>query len=82
MPKDFKASNGSKRVKYLHPVSISIEIGVLVRKMCLKMSVFTLFKKRFPPLVNDNEQGVSGGPSRKTDKIFLERKVDILLSCN
>ena len=35
----------------------------------------------FPLLVNDNEQGKSGGPSRKTDKIFIERKDDIFLSC-
>ena len=45
------------------------------------MSMFLPFSKNVPPLVNDNEQGVSGGPSRKTDKIFWERKVDILLSC-
>ena len=57
-------------MKYLHPVSILIEIGVLVRKNVLKnVYVFTLFKKR-SPLVNDNEQGVSVGPSRKTDNFF------------
>ena len=41
-----------------------------------------LEKKCFSLLVNDNEQGQSGGGvSRKTDKIFIERKDDIFLSC-
>ena len=40
-----------------------------------------LEKKCFSLLVNDNEQGQSGGVSRKTDKIFIERKDDIFLSC-
>ena len=38
-----------------------------------------LEKKCFSLLVNDNEQGQSGGVSRKTDKIFIERKDDIFL---
>ena len=40
-----------------------------------------LEKKCFSLLVNDNEQGQSGGVSRKTDKIFTERKDDIFLLC-
>ena len=40
VPAGFKASNGSQRVKYLHPVSILIETRVLVTKKCLKMSIF------------------------------------------
>ena len=43
-----------------------------------------LEKKCFSLLVNDNDQGQSGGGggvSRKTDKIFIERKDDIFLSC-
>ena len=40
VPAGFKASNGSQRVKYLHPVSILIEIRVLVTKKCLKISIF------------------------------------------
>ena len=36
--------------EYLHPVSILIEIGVLVRKKCVqKCLFFSLMKKRFPP---------------------------------
>ena len=67
----------------MHPVSILIEIGVLVRKKCVqKCLFFSLVKKRFPPLVNDdNEQRPSGGPSRKSNKIFSEKKDDTLLLC-
>ena len=72
VPAGFKASNGSQRVKYLHPVSILIEIRVLVTKKCLKMSIFQPCQKTFPPLVNDNEQGLSEAPLTKTDKIFEE----------
>ena len=36
VPAGFKESNGSQRVKYLHPVSILIEIRVLVTKKCLR----------------------------------------------
>ena len=66
VPGDFWALNGSQRVKYLHPVSILIKIGVLVRKKCVqKCLFFSLVKKRFPPLlVNDNESGPSEGPLR------------------
>ena len=45
------------------------------------MSIFKPCQKTFPPLVNDNEQGLSGGAQRKIDNIFIERKDDILLSC-
>ena len=44
------------------------------------MSIFKPCQKTFPPLVNDNEQGPSGGAQRKIDNIFIERKDDILLS--
>ena len=57
-------------------------IGVLVRKKCVKKCLFfSLVKKTFPPIVNDNEQGQSGGALRKIDNIFIEREGDILLSC-
>ena len=44
------------------------------------MSTFKLCQKTFPHLVNDNEQGPSGGAWKKIDKIFIERKDDILSS--
>ena len=84
VPADFYASNGSQRVKYSRPVSILIEIGVLERTKCVqKCLFFSLVKKCFPPFVKDNEQGPSGrgggggGGSRKTDKIFIERRDDV-----
>ena len=46
------------------------------------MSIFKPCQKTFSPLVNDNEQGPSGGGQRKIDNIFIERKDDILLSLN
>ena len=67
-------------MKYLHSVSILIEIGMLVRKNEFK-NVYFLASKNVSPLVNDNEQGPSRDPSRKTDKFFIERKDDILPSC-
>ena len=51
-----------------------------MKKMCSKMSFLSLVKK-VSPLINDNEQGPSGGPEEKFDNIFIERKDDILLSC-
>ena len=51
------------------------------KKRGSKMSIFKPCQKTFPPLVNDNEQGLSGGAQRKIDNIFIERKDDILLSC-
>ena len=45
------------------------------------MSIFLALSKNVSPLVNDNEQGPSRDPSRKTDKFFIERKDDILPSC-
>ena len=68
-------------MKYLHPVSILIEIGVLVRKNEFKNVYFLALSKNVSPLANDNEQGPSGEPLRKTDKFFIERKDDILPSC-
>ena len=57
---------------------------MLVRQKCVQKCRFlSLVKKRFP-LVNDNEQGPSGGEGgvqRKNDNVFIERKDDILLSC-
>ena len=50
------------------------------KKRGSKMSIFKPCQKTFPPLVNDNEQGLSGGAQRKIDNIFIERKDDILLS--
>ena len=46
------------------------------------MSIFKPCQNKFRPLVNDNEDGPSGGAQRKIDNIFLERKDDILLSLN
>ena len=40
------------------------------------MSIFKPCQKTFLPLVNDNEQGPSGGA--KIDNILIERKDDIL----
>ena len=68
-------------MKYLHPVSILIEIGVLVRKNEFKNVYFLALSKNVSPLANDNEQGPSGERLRKTDKFFIERKDDILPSC-
>ena len=46
------------------------------------MSIFKPSQNTFPPFVNDNEQGPSGGGGlRKIDNIFIERKDDILLAC-
>ena len=53
---------------------------MLVRKNEFK-NVYFLASKNVSPLVNDNEQGPSRDPSRKTDKFFIERKDDILPSC-
>ena len=50
------------------------------KKRGSKMSIFKPCQKTFPPLVNHNEQGPSGGAQRKIDNIFIERKDDILLS--
>ena len=62
MPANFLVLNDSQRVKYLHPVSILIKIGVLVRKKCPKDVYFLAFwKKVSPPLVNDEDQAPSGG---------------------
>ena len=47
--------HGSQRVKYIHPVSILIEIGVLVRKNEFKNVYFLALSKNVSPLVNDNE---------------------------
>ena len=53
-----------------------------MKKMCSKMSFFKPCQKTFPPLINDNEQGPSGGgPEEKFDNISIERKDGILLSC-
>ena len=68
-------------MKYLHPVSILIEIGVLVKKNEFKNVYFLALSKNVSPLVNDNGPGPSRKPSRKTDKFFIERKDDILPSC-
>ena len=68
-------------MKYLHPVPILIEIRVLVRKNEFKNVYFLALSKNVSPLVNDNEQGTSREPSRKTDKFFIERKDDFLPSC-
>ena len=70
MPANFLASNDSQRVKYLHPVSILIKIGVLVRKP---------FGKKCPPLVNDEDQAPSEGVLGKTNSILIESKDGILL---
>ena len=52
------------------------------KKRGSKMSIFKPSQNTFPPFVNDNEQGPSGGGGlRKIDNIFIERKDDILLSC-
>ena len=45
------------------------------------MSFFLALSKNVSPLVNDNDQGPSREPSRKTDTFFIERKDDILPSC-
>ena len=61
LPANILASNDSQRVKYLHPVSILIKIGVLVRKKCPKDDYFLAFWKTVSPLVNDEDQAPSGG---------------------
>ena len=44
------------------------------KKMCSKMSIFKPCQKTFPaPLVNDNEQGPSGGRPREKLITFLLR---------
>ena len=45
VPAGFKESNGSQRVKYLHPVLILIEIRVLVTKKVLKNVYFLALSK-------------------------------------
>ena len=42
-------------MKYIHPVSILIEIGVLVRKNEFKNVYFLALSQNVSPLVNDNE---------------------------
>ena len=50
------------------------------KKKSSKMSIFEPCQKKFPLLVNDNEQGPSGRAQRKIDNIFIESKDGILLS--
>ena len=47
------------------------------KKNVFKNVCYLALSKKVSPLVNDNEQGPSGGPSRKSDQIFIERKDDI-----
>ena len=70
-------------MKYLHPVSIYWNWIASKKKMCSKMSSFCLVKKRPPPPPPCKWEwiGAIRRPLRKTDKIFNERKDDILLSC-
>ena len=60
-------------MKYIHPVSILIEIGVLVRKNEFKNVYFLAVSKNVSPLVNDNEHARAvRGALEKTDKILIE----------
>ena len=45
------------------------------KKMCSKMSIFKPCQKPFPPLVNDNEQGPSGGPREKLITFLLRGRM-------
>ena len=52
--------------KYLPPVSIfDPNRSASKKKMCSKLSIFQSCQKTFPLLINDNEEGPSGGPREK-----------------
>ena len=62
-------------MKYLHPV-FNFDLNRSARgKKCVQKCLFLSLVKKGPPLVNDNEQGPSGGPREKLITFLLRGKM-------